>query len=171
MTTSIAGCTMVLHSFQCHGDLSMNWMCKGMFTMALQSVCMCNTSYNSWNSLSYMKSNFFHMVITSIADEGQALASNEEHGLLSSLREPGQVRPVQHASWLEPINVGWLIHESIANGGRICFIFGGHIDSQYKITYEVYISVLPGTTWLQSSFLISSIHSRRMPCNAIWALI
>jgi len=34
------------------------------------------------------------------------------------------------------------------------FFLGGHVDSQYKITYEVSVSVLPGTAG--SNLLFSS---------------
>jgi len=41
-----------------------------------------------------------------IYDEGDGSTSTERQrqGLLSSLRGPGQARPVQHVTWLEPIN-------------------------------------------------------------------
>jgi len=36
---------------------------------------------------------------------------------------------------------------SLLCGMEVGYVFGGgHVDSQYKITYKVYISVLPGTT-------------------------
>jgi len=51
------------------------------------------------------------------SDAGQGSASEEEQrqGLLSSLKGPGQAWPVQHVSWLEPINDHRLVQESIAN--------------------------------------------------------
>jgi len=47
------------------------------------------------------------------SDAGQDLASNEDQGLLSSLRESGQARPARSITWLESIDDSRLIHSSI----------------------------------------------------------
>jgi len=51
------------------------------------------------------------------SDEGQALASSEEQGLLLSLRsgQSGQARPAGCISWLEPIDDSRLVCRSVEN--------------------------------------------------------